>query len=126
MAESVSSGVYWEQIKEVRLQITQIGEQVLRESAHQLSREELVSAKIQELVEHKRETMRNAPGVGLAAPKWVFPCSWQSSRTVRNTTRNLLQRSCPRGGGNRFHLTSLLILGSYRLTTQVSDSLKAA
>ena len=126
MAESVSSGVYLEQVNQVGLQITQIGEQVLRESAHQLSREEIVSAKIQELIEHKRETMRNAPGVGLAAPKWVFPCSWRSSRTVRNTTRNLFQRSCPRGRGNRFHFTSLLILGSYRRTTQVSNSLRAA
>ena len=126
MAESVSSGVYLEQVNQVRLQITQIGEQVLRESAHQLSREEILSAKIQESIEHMRETMRNAPGVGLAAPKWVFPCSWQSSRTVRNTTRNSLQRSWPRGKGNRFHFTSLLILGSYRRTTQVSNSLKAA
>lgn len=73
MAESVSSGVYSEQVNEVRLQITQIGEQVLRESAHQLSRDELVSAKIQELIEHKRETMRNAPGVGLAAPQVGIP-----------------------------------------------------
>src|SRR5712671_1615540 len=69
MAESVSSGVYLEQVNQVRLQITQIGEQVLRESAHQLSREEIVSAKIQELIEHMRDTMRNAPGVGLAAPQ---------------------------------------------------------
>src|SRR5258707_8822432 len=73
MAESVSSGVYLEQVKEVRLQINQIGEQVLRESAHQLSREEIVSAKIQELIEHMRETMRNAPGVGLAAPQVGIP-----------------------------------------------------
>jgi len=73
MAESVSSGVYLEQVNQVRLQITQIGEQVLRESAHQLSREEIVSAKIQELIEHMRETMRNAPGVGLAAPQVGIP-----------------------------------------------------
>jgi peptide deformylase len=65
----VSSGVYLEQVNQVRLQITQIGEQVLRESAHQLSREEILSAKTQELIEHMRETMRNAPGVGLAAPQ---------------------------------------------------------
>ena len=73
MAESVSSGVYLEQVNQVGLQITQIGEQVLRESAHQLSREEIVSAKIQELIEHMRETMRNAPGVGLAAPQVGIP-----------------------------------------------------
>jgi peptide deformylase len=58
-----------EQVNQVRLHIIQIAEQVLRESAHQLSREEILSAKTQELIEHMRETMRNAPGVGLAAPQ---------------------------------------------------------
>jgi peptide deformylase len=62
-----------EQVNQVRLQITQIGEQVLRESARQLSREEILSATIQELIEHMRETMRNAPGVGLAAPQVGVP-----------------------------------------------------
>jgi len=73
MAESVSNGVYLEQVNQVRLHITQIGEQVLRESAHQLSREEILSAKTQELIEHMRDTMRNAPGVGLAAPQVGVP-----------------------------------------------------
>ena len=73
MAESVSSRVYLEQVNQVRLQITQIGERVLREPAQQLSREEILSAKIQELIEHMRETMRNAPGVGLAAPQVGIP-----------------------------------------------------
>ena len=73
MAESVRSRVYLEQENQVRLQITQIGEQVLRESAHQLSREEILSAKTQELIEHMRDTMRNAPGVGLAAPQVGVP-----------------------------------------------------
>ena len=68
MAESVSSGVYLEQVNQVGLQITQIGEQVLRESARQLSREEILSAKIQELIEHKRETMRNAARCSACGP----------------------------------------------------------
>jgi len=57
----------------VRLQIAQIGEEVLRAPVHELSREEILSAKIQELIEHMRDTMRNAPGVGLAASQVGVP-----------------------------------------------------
>jgi peptide deformylase len=57
----------------VRLQIAQIGEEVLREPANELSREEILSAKTRELIEHMRDTMRNAPGVGLAAPQVGVP-----------------------------------------------------
>jgi peptide deformylase len=57
----------------VRLQIAQIGEEVLREPANELSREDILSAKTQELIEHMRDTMRNAPGVGLAAPQVGVP-----------------------------------------------------
>ena len=53
----------------MRLHIVQIGEEVLRAPANELSREEILSAKIQELIERMRDTMRNAPGVGLAAPQ---------------------------------------------------------
>lgn len=57
----------------MRLQIAQIGEEVLRAPANQLSREDILSAKTQELIEHMRDTMRNAPGVGLAAPQVGVP-----------------------------------------------------
>lgn len=57
----------------MRLQITQIGEEVLRAPAHELSREEILSARTQELIGHMRDTMRNAPGVGLAAPQVGLP-----------------------------------------------------
>jgi peptide deformylase len=57
----------------VRLQIAQIGEEVLRAPANELSREEILSAKTQELIEHMHDTMRNAPGVGLAAPQVGVP-----------------------------------------------------
>jgi peptide deformylase len=57
----------------VRLQIAQIGEEVLRGPANQLSRKDILSAKTQELIEHMRDTMRNAPGVGLAAPQVGVP-----------------------------------------------------
>jgi peptide deformylase len=61
------------QVYQVRLQIAQIGEEVLRAPANQLSREDILSAKTQELIEHMRDTMRNAPGVGLAAPQVGVP-----------------------------------------------------
>jgi len=53
----------------VRLQIIQAGEEVLRISARALTREEILSDKTRELIGHMRETMRSAPGVGLAAPQ---------------------------------------------------------
>jgi peptide deformylase len=53
----------------VRLQIVQAGEEVLRVPARELSREEILSEKTRELIEHMKETMRHAPGVGLAAPQ---------------------------------------------------------
>jgi peptide deformylase len=53
----------------VRLQIIQAGEEVLRVPTQELSREEILSEKTRELIEHMKETMRHAPGVGLAAPQ---------------------------------------------------------
>lgn len=53
----------------MRLKIVQTGEPVLRQRARPLSREELRSAEISQLIEWMRETMRDAPGVGLAAPQ---------------------------------------------------------
>lgn len=55
------------------LQIVQAGDQVLRGQARELSREEILSPKIQELIDQMRETMRSAPGVGLAAPQIALP-----------------------------------------------------
>ena len=57
----------------MRLQIVQIGEEVLRGRARELSRDEILSEKTQDLIEHMRETMRTAPGVGLAAPQIGVP-----------------------------------------------------
>jgi peptide deformylase len=47
----------------------QAGEEVLRREARELSRQEILSNKVHELIAHMRETMRHAPGVGLAAPQ---------------------------------------------------------
>jgi peptide deformylase len=53
----------------MRLKIVQAGEAVLRERARPLAPEEIRNAEIQQLIEWMRETMRDAPGVGLAAPQ---------------------------------------------------------
>jgi peptide deformylase len=53
----------------MRLKIITVGEPVLRMAAQCLSREQILSPSIQTLIEHMRETMRDAPGVGLAAPQ---------------------------------------------------------
>lgn len=57
----------------MRLKIVQAGEAVLRQPARPLSPEEIRSAEIQQLIEWMRETMRDAPGVGLAAPQVGLP-----------------------------------------------------
>ena len=49
--------------------IRQVGDPVLRQRARPLTVEEIRSAPIQRLIERMRETMREAPGVGLAAPQ---------------------------------------------------------
>ena len=51
------------------LPIVHAGEAVLRQQARALSPQEIKSKEIQKLIEHMRETMRGAPGVGLAAPQ---------------------------------------------------------
>ncbi|MEO8052366.1 MAG: peptide deformylase [Acidobacteriota bacterium] len=53
----------------VRLKILQTGEPVLRQEARPLTAQEIVDPAVQELIAHMRDTMRDAPGVGLAAPQ---------------------------------------------------------
>jgi peptide deformylase len=57
----------------MRLKVCTAGELVLRQASQPLSMEELRSRQIQELIEHMRETMHDAPGVGLAAPQVGMP-----------------------------------------------------
>jgi peptide deformylase len=57
----------------MRLKIVQAGEAVLRTRARKLSREEINSSEIRQLIDWMRETMRDAPGVGLAAPQVGLP-----------------------------------------------------
>jgi peptide deformylase len=51
------------------LKIVQTGEPVLRQPARELTPEEIASPYIQGLIAFMRDTMRDAPGVGLAAPQ---------------------------------------------------------
>lgn len=53
----------------MRIKIASVGETVLRSEARPLTLEEISSARIKELIEHMRETLSDAPGVGLAAPQ---------------------------------------------------------
>lgn len=51
------------------LEIVQTGDPVLRQVARQLSVDEIRSESTQRLIAQMRDTMRAAPGVGLAAPQ---------------------------------------------------------
>jgi peptide deformylase len=51
------------------LKIVQAGEPVLRRHARDLTAEEIVSPAVRQLIALMRDTMRDAPGVGLAAPQ---------------------------------------------------------
>ena len=55
--------------KTMLLKIVQAGEPVLRRVARPLTTDEIRSAGVKQLVVLMRETMRDAPGVGLAAPQ---------------------------------------------------------
>jgi peptide deformylase len=49
--------------------IVQVGDPVLRRRASELTRDQLATPAIQEMIARMRDTMRDAPGVGLAAPQ---------------------------------------------------------
>jgi peptide deformylase len=53
----------------MKLKIVQVGDAVLRRQAKALTVDEIRSRETQELLEWMRETMYDAPGVGLAAPQ---------------------------------------------------------
>src|SRR3984885_12891398 len=53
----------------MRIKIASVGEAVLRSEAKPLTLEQISSSRIRELIEHMRETLSEAPGVGLAAPQ---------------------------------------------------------
>jgi peptide deformylase len=53
----------------VTYKIVQVGDPVLRKRARELTREDIATPAIQDLIVRMRDTMRDAPGVGLAAPQ---------------------------------------------------------
>ena len=63
----------WERNEAVILKIRGVGEPVLRGHARPLQPEEIRLPSTQELIAAMRETMHDAPGVGLAAPQVGLP-----------------------------------------------------
>jgi len=57
----------------MRLKIATLGETVLRQRTRPLTSAEILSAGIKQLIQHMRETMNDALGVGLAAPQIGLP-----------------------------------------------------
>lgn len=55
------------------LKIVQIGDPVLRQTARELQKEEILGSYIQDLIRDMTVTMRDAPAVGLAAPQIGIP-----------------------------------------------------
>ena len=53
----------------MKLKIVQVGDPVLRKQSRPLTKEEILSPSTQVLIDLMRDTMRAAPGVGLAAPQ---------------------------------------------------------
>ena len=53
----------------MRLKIVQAGDPILRQAARPLTHQEILRDEIQRLIHDMRDTMRDAPGVGLAAPQ---------------------------------------------------------
>jgi peptide deformylase len=53
----------------MRIKIATVGEPVLRNAARAIHPEEIGTDRISELIKHMRETLADAPGVGLAAPQ---------------------------------------------------------
>jgi peptide deformylase len=49
--------------------IVQVGDPVLRQRAREVTRDELATPAMQHMIATMRDTMRDAPGVGLAAPQ---------------------------------------------------------
>jgi peptide deformylase len=58
---------------EMKLKIVQAGDPVLRLQSRPLTKEEIGSPSIQQLIGLMRDAMREAPGVGLAAPQIGVP-----------------------------------------------------
>jgi hypothetical protein len=81
-----------ERVVPVILKICEVGNPVLRKVSRHLSAEEIRSNDIQHLIGYMRDTMRDAPGVGLAAPQIENLFRLRSSR-IRPSTRRPSRQS---------------------------------
>ena len=61
----------------MKLKLWQAGEAVLRRRARALTPEQIRGDDVQRLIEWMRETVRDAPGVGLAAPQVGVSIRWR-------------------------------------------------
>ena len=79
----------------MRLKIVQAGEGVLRQPAKTLSASEIASRQVQDLIEWMRETMHDAPGVGLAAPQvgigWQLAVIEDKPEYLRDVSADVLK-----------------------------------
>ena len=75
----------------MKLKIVQAGDPVLRDRARPLSPDEIRSAETQQLIEWMRETMRDAPGVGLAAPQVGVPLQLAVIEDAADLQRSIAQ-----------------------------------
>ena len=57
------------QISEKEFKILKLGNPILRQTAKELTKEEILSSEIQELIPKMWDVMNNAGGIGLAAPQ---------------------------------------------------------
>lgn len=73
----------------MRLKIVQVGDPVLRQRSRELSREEIPSDKIRLLIRLMHETLRDAPGVGLAAPQVGEPVQLAIIEDLPEYVRNV-------------------------------------
>lgn len=71
------------------LKLCQVGESVLRHKARELAPEEIASDDIQRLIALMHETLRDAPGVGLAAPQIGEPIQLAIIEDLPEYGRNL-------------------------------------
>jgi peptide deformylase len=71
------------------LKIVQIGDPVLRGAARPLTVKEIRGAAIQRLIEWMRDTMYDAPGVGLAAPQVGIPLQLAVIEEREDLLRNI-------------------------------------
>jgi peptide deformylase len=71
------------------LDIVQVGEPVLRQHARELAPEEIISENIRRLIQVMHETLRDAPGVGLAAPQIGEPLQLAIIEDLPEYSRNL-------------------------------------